>query len=108
MAKEWAKPFYNSKAWARARDGYIAERIRIDGGLCEQCHKEMGYIVHHKIMLTRENIHNPEVALNWANFSYECKECHDQHEGHGLAKRTPLLVTFDEAGNVLPPIKKDG
>jgi len=46
MAKEWAKPFYNSKQWKQCRKSYIAHRISIDGGMCEHCHRELGYIDH--------------------------------------------------------------
>lgn len=105
MAKPWAKAFYNSGAWQRSRDGYIAHRVSIDGGLCEVCHERLGYIVHHKKKLTKQNIQDPEVALSWSNFSYECKQCHDKHEGHGVAKAAPALVLFDDEGNVIgrPP-----
>ena len=108
MAKEWAKNFYKSKAWQRCRDSYIADRTMIDGGLCEVCCKKLGYIVHHKIHLTPVNINNPEIALNHKNLSYECKECHDKHDGHGIGnKKTKLLVGFGADGQPVPlPPKK--
>ena len=99
MAKEWAKWFYKGKPWKRCRDGYIQERIRIDGGMCEVCHEQLGYIVHHKIMLTPENIKDPNVSLNWRHLSYECKDCHDQHEGHGVKRASKLVCAFDSEGN---------
>ena len=33
-------------------------------------------IVHHKIVLTPENINDREVALNWENLQCVCRECH--------------------------------
>lgn len=103
MAKKWAKSFYKSKAWIRCRNSYIKKRIKIDGGLCEVCHEAAGYMVHHKIILTPENISNPEVSLNHDLLSYECKTCHDEHEGHGISKRgAGLIVTFDENGQPVP------
>ncbi len=99
MAKDWAKPFYKGKAWKRCRAGYIDHRRAIDGGLCEICQDKLGYIVHHKIILTPENIHDPEVALNWENLSYECKDCHDQHEGHGVYHGDSPVCVFDSEGN---------
>ncbi len=51
MAKDWAKAFYKSAAWQKCRDSYIAKRIAADGGLCEECQEELGYIVHHKIRI---------------------------------------------------------
>ena len=82
MAKEFAKSFYNSKKWLKAREEYIAERILVDGGLCEDCHQQLGYIVHHKAELTPDNINNLDITLNKNNFSYVCKACHDKKEGH--------------------------
>lgn len=108
MAKEWARAFYKSGPWLASRAGYIAERVRIDGGLCECCHQKLGYIVHHKILLTPHNINDPGVALSWDNFSYECKDCHDLHEGHGVGGNAAPLVIFDAEGNavgrVSPPV----
>jgi hypothetical protein len=97
--KPWAKKFYKSAQWQDCRDSYIAERKATDGGLCEVCHDQPGYIVHHKIMLTPGNIDNPDIALNWGNLSYECKACHDLHEGHGVLNVTPACCAFDIEGN---------
>ena len=75
MAKEWAKAFYKSKEWKECRAAYIQSV----NGLCERCLKKgivnPGYIVHHKIHLTPENINNSEITLNWDNLEYVCKEC---------------------------------
>ena len=98
MAREFAKAFYKSKQWQQCRRAYIAKRRLLDGGLCETCHQEPVYIVHHKIVLTPENIRDPEVALNHSNLAYECKTCHDLHEGHGVGWSRPLLCGFDGNG----------
>ncbi len=99
MAQPWAKSFYKSGPWRNCRDGYIRERRRIDGGVCEVCRENMGYIVHHKILLTPENINDPEVSLNWRNLSYECKACHDRHEGHGVGVSSEIVCEFDNNGD---------
>lgn len=99
MAKPWAKKFLNSKAWESCRTGFIAERTRIDGGMCQVCHEQLGYIVHHKILLTPENINDPAITLDWSNLSYECKNCHDKHEGHGVKRRVCAVCAFDSDGN---------
>ena len=100
MAKDWARSFYNSKAWRACRDSYKDERISIDGGLCEVCRKEIGSIVHHIIELTPENINNPHIALCFDNLRLDCKSCHDWEEGHFYeahgVKRT--RCAFDESG----------
>ena len=99
MAKEWAKSFYNGKRWKKCRDSYIEDRISIDGGMCEECKDEQGYIVHHKIPLTPENINNPDIALNHKYLEYVCKECHDEFENHGVGhKKEKPLCFFNKDG----------
>ena len=98
MAQEFAKIFYKSKKWQRCRKSYIEYRITVDGGICEECRKSPGYIVHHKVILTEENINYPEVSLNHELLEYVCKDCHDMFEGHGLNKGIRPLCIFDEAG----------
>ena len=99
MAKEWAKAFYKTKQWIKCRNAYIAERTMIDGGMCEECGKNLGYILHHKIVLTKENINNPDVSLNHDNLEYVCKDCHDKFDGHGVGKEIKPLCVFDAEGN---------
>ena len=95
MAKDWAKSFYRSKSWLDCRDSYISKRMQIDGGLCEVCHK------------TAENITNPWITLAHDNLSYECKVCHDQHEGHGIKNKSEWLAKFDADGNPYPLSEKE-
>lgn len=107
--KEWAKSFYKSKRWQACRQAYIDKRINIDGGYCEECHERLGYIVHHKIMLTPLNISNPDVALNHCNLEYVCKECHDRFDGHGIGKgnkKKSAVVLFDSNGMPMPNDKR--
>ena len=96
--KAFAKQFYRSKAWQACRTAYIAKRLQIDGGLCEECRDQQGYIVHHLITLTPENIVNPAVALNHSLLAYVCKDCHDAYEGHGLTKGKPMACAFGPDG----------
>ena len=98
--KDWARSFYRSKAWLKCRNAYIRKRVGIDGGLCEVCKDDLGFIVHHKVHLTPENISDPEISLNEENLAYVCKACHDQFEGHGLqhAHKLQPLVVFDRDG----------
>lgn len=104
MAKEYAKAFYNSKTWESCRRAYIAERRMADGGMCESCGKEPGYIVHHIEPLTADNITNPDVALNHSNLRYDCKGCHDREEAHAFVKQKQTLCGFDLSGQPIPPI----
>lgn len=101
MAQPWAKSFYNSKAWKACRESYIAKRRLLDGAMCEVCHKEPIYIVHHKINLTPVNITNPDIALNHCNLEGNCKRCHDLQEDHFVDSLniSKLNCQFDENGN---------
>ena len=49
------KQFYKGSARRRVRDAYIAERVAIDGGVCEVCGVELGKIAHHKIWPDEES-----------------------------------------------------
>ena len=70
MAKEFARSFYSSQKWKKCREAYIAKRRAIDGGLCETCRERPGYIVHHKIELTPENINDANITLGINNLKY--------------------------------------
>ena len=97
MAKGFAKILYNSTRWKRCRNSYIQQRIMIDGGMCEECHKQAGFIVHHKIILDESNINDPTITLNHENLSYVCKDCHDLFEGHGVGRKSKgPVVIFNE------------
>lgn len=94
--REYAKPFYKSKAWQRTRDAYAASV----GGLCEGCLKRglyrPGEIVHHRLALTPDNINDPSVTLAWDNLCLLCRDCHAK--AHGSAKRYKV----DEMGRITP------
>ena len=103
MAREFAKAFYNSKAWLKCRVAYIAKRKAIDGGLCESCHERPGYIVHHKIELTPDNINDSDIALGHGNLKYDCIECHNQENGRGNHEAPGLVqYVFGLDGDVVP------
>ena len=72
--KEYAKGFYKSAAWKRARQQVITR----SNGLCERCKArgiyKPGYIVHHKEYITPGNISNPNITLNLDNLEYVCED----------------------------------
>ena len=92
--RDFAKAFYLSKEWRKAR-AYIFDR---DAGLCVRC-GELGEIVHHKEHLTPENISNPEIALSEDNLELLCRECHAL--AHAGEPATDSGLTFDDEGNVV-------
>lgn len=105
MAKEFAKPFYNSNTWKAVRQAYISKRVAIDGGLCETCRQRPGKIVHHIENLTKENISDRLVTASLENLRLDCKFCHDREEGHFI-KQKKTLCAFDGNGQPLPPSRK--
>ena len=97
MAKEFAKAFYNSKAWKETRQAVITR----DRGRCQLCGKA-GNEVDHIKELTEENINNAETALNLKNLRLLCHKCHTHktREEKSIKKNSYVLdkVVFDENG----------
>lgn len=109
--KEYAKSFYKSKRWQKCRKAYIDKRIMIDGGMCEECGVNLGFIVHHIIPLNENNINDSAVTLNPEHFMYVCKSCHDKYDGHWNEQRKhkeTVVQMFDTEGQLLPPKKIQG
>lgn len=101
MAQKFAEKFYNSTAWRKCRESYIAERVLINGGMCEMCGAELGYILHHKIWLTADNISDPDIALNHDNLMFVCHTCHNKIDQEG-GNKNDERYTFDETGQLVP------
>lgn len=97
--KEYAKGFYKSAAWKRARQQVITR----SNGLCERCKArgiyKPGYIVHHKEYITPGNISNPNITLNLDNLEYLCEDCHNKEHKAKPNNR----YRFDSDGKLLPP-----
>jgi hypothetical protein len=102
MAREFAKQFYHSAAWEKCRKSFISERIATDGGFCQVCGSNLGFIVHHKIKLTPKNINDPSIALAHSNLMYVCHDCHDNIHFHDMHDG---VVRFGSDGQPLPPLE---
>jgi 5-methylcytosine-specific restriction enzyme A len=100
MAKEYAKRFYNSKAWKLCRESYITKVF----GMCEHCGSP-GYILDHIEEITLSNINDPNITLNHDNLQYLCLPCHNK-KTFAKYRVTREDVMFDEEGNLVhtPPI----
>lgn len=101
------KQFYKTQAWRRARDAFIETRKALDGGMCQNCGQDLGYIVHHEVWLNDDNVNDYSISLNPRLFRYVCLDCHNKIKN---PDEIPLgRVRYDEYGNVLPadtaPIK---
>ena len=95
MAKPFAKKLYGSKAWLQCRASYISKVF----GLCERC-KKPGYILHHTVELTPENINDPHIALNHKLLRFVCKPCHEVEHGN-VNDVTREDLVFDAAGDLV-------
>lgn len=96
MAKtETLQRFYNSLTWQKAREYKIASA----GYLCEVC-GGLGEIVHHKILLSEANMHDPKISISNDNLQLVCRSCHkrihDELDGKGRQYQ------FDKDGNIIP------
>jgi thymidine kinase len=95
VAREFAKPFYNSTAWKYKRK----EILKRDNYTCRDCDGRATE-VHHKKELTPKNINDIRIALGNDNLVSLCHDCHkkitlnrcDVQEGY----------IFDEHGQVVP------
>lgn len=81
--KPWSEWFYKGAAWKATRAAYLASV----GWLCERCARN-GFavaadVVHHRVWLTRANIHDPAIALNWSNLEALCQTCHNREHSSG-------------------------
>ena len=94
--KDWAESFYLSKRWRQTRDDFLKHKNLT----CERC-GEAATIAHHRIWLTKENINDVNLTLNWKNLEALCQNCHNVE--HHSKKRKQKRYIVDENGNVLPP-----
>ncbi len=101
--KEFARKFYKSSKWQKCRTAYIKHRVMVDGGMCEVCKEQLGYVVHHIKPLTPDNINDETITLSFDNLQLDCKDCHDREEVHPFITDKELKCWFDENGN---PIAK--
>lgn len=74
--------FYRSKEWEDFRKVVIAERIRDDGFIYDEYTnkpivKAYDIILHHKIELTEENVHDYNVSLNPENIMIVSHKSHN-------------------------------
>ncbi len=92
------KSFYSSVVWQNCREAY---KKKVNG-LCEECLKK-GLItpaddVHHIKKITRYNMKNPDITLNFDNLMALCKK-HHQEKHDKFANRRYIV---DEYGHVYP------
>ena len=95
MSQDYAKNFYNSKAWRVTQAAYMVSQHYV----CERC-SGVARIVHHIKHLTPQNINDISIALDWGNLEALCFDCHNAEHLGGDAIAEGLR--FDESGNIVP------
>lgn len=96
MAREFAKSFYNSRAWKELRERVFTEAH----GLCEQC-GEPGLEVDHIVELSPGNINDRSVTLNRDNLRLLCFRCHKIKHQKKEKDRAGRECLFDANGNII-------
>lgn len=71
MAREFSKPFYNSKEWKKTRE-VILKR---DNYICKHCGMPAEE-VHHIKHITPRNVYDLNITMNPDNLISLCKDCH--------------------------------
>ncbi len=90
--------FYRSEEWVKFRDLVIAERTREDGLIYDEVTEKpilrrYDLILHHKIFLTEDNVHDYSISLNPENIMVVSHKTHNQiHEKLGHSKREIYIV----------------
>lgn len=102
MALDYAKAFYNSKAWRELRL-YVCQSRH---WTCEEC-GGYGNQVHHIVEITPDNINDPNVTLNENNLQLLCEECHNAKRR--LERDVEEGLYFDDFGNLVkyPPVSTE-
>ena len=90
MAKEFAREFYDSKAWRSTRKAYA----RSVHGICERCGGP-GFMVHHRTELTPENINDDRITFGFDNLELLCQVCHNQQHMRSDSITEGLAFTAD-------------
>ncbi len=102
--KDWAQKFYKSTEWKKVR----AQVLKRDHYLCQNpnCWNP-ATIVHHKILLTADNVNDPAISLNPSHLVSLCQDCHNAihttdrfHRYDGILEQ----IMFDVTGQ---PVKVD-
>ena len=90
--------FYRSKEWEEFRKIVIAERVKDDGFVYDEVTerpivKAYDIILHHKIELTEENVHDFSISLNPENIMIVSHKTHNAiHNKLGYSVRQVFLV----------------
>lgn len=101
MAKEFARTFYASRDWERARE----DALKRDNYLCQRCFAAgditPAVMVHHITELTPANVSDPNITCGLDNLISLCDHCHKVTHGWARAGATRQGLAFDSDGNLI-------
>ena len=101
MAREFSKPFYNSKEWQKVREFVILR----DHNECQVCGAPAEE-VHHIKHITPDNVNDVNITMNPDNLVSLCKACHfEKHRGEhgkGREQEEAYPYQFDSNGYIIP------
>ncbi len=92
------REFYRSKEWEDLRQVIIAERIQDDGCVHDEetgkpIVKKYDIVLHHKIELTEQNVHDYNISLNPDNIMIVSHETHNKlHRRFGYAGLRKVFI----------------
>lgn len=93
--------FYKGKRWLRTRESYYQSI----NGLCERCFANGEVtpcdIVHHKIELNEENMHDEEIAYGFDNLEGLCQSHHNEEHFRKNKTGTIKGLRFNEKGELI-------
>jgi predicted kinase len=100
MAKDYARPFYDSSAWRTTQRAYMESQNYI----CEE-YGGAACIVHHIKHISPENVGDTSITLDWQNLKALCYKCHTEAHGEDQRYRDKAArlngIAFDKSGNVI-------
>lgn len=93
MSEGIVRQLYLSKEWGQLRNNLIIECK----STCQRCNKyyrdTSKLIGHHKIHLTKENVHDYNISLNKDNVELICHDCHNkEHKRFGYKDHKVYIV----------------
>lgn len=92
--KDYAKGFYNGRAWKRTQAAYMASQHYV----CERC-GNLARIVHHKTYITPQNINDLNITLSFSNLEALCMDCHNKE--HMSGEVCAKGISFNANGDLI-------
>ena len=83
MAKDYARPFYDSKGVAQDARGLFAKPALY----LRTLRWGAASVVHHIRYIKPWNVNDPDITLNWDNLKAVCEKCHAEEHSQDMKAR---------------------